>query len=66
MKVKVTFFLNNIITEQLISATKAWFWHVTSNISNLKISNLRWDRNYVCHVIYLLLICYNACINILN
>ena len=34
MKAKVTLFPNNIITsEHIISATKAWFGHVTPNAS---------------------------------
>ena len=37
MRAKVTFFLN-IITQQLISVTKAWFQHVTSRFTNVKVS----------------------------
>ena len=37
MKDKDIFCLNNIITQQLISATKAWFLYVMSHISRLPI-----------------------------
>ena len=33
MKAKDTLFLNNTLTQNLILARRAWFWHVTSQTS---------------------------------
>ena len=47
MKAKVTFFLNNIITQHLISATKAWFHmshHIAFNFRCIKKVNILFNN----------------------
>ena len=41
MKAKDTLLLNNTITQNPILVRRAWFWHVTSQITKIKINHFK-------------------------